>query len=352
MRTDDPAFLAVQNRLRYGQCTIKDHKLLSTRVIDHRSCPVKSLDEIEWREAPILVFRNDLRTKLNNLAIISKAREIGETPVVCVAQDKFNADSVVNEKLREYILRLPDNKTKGLSGYLFLVIGKLLLLNISRLPLFLFLDRLGMPLLLTANLATELRLSNGTVGTLRKLVYEDELNNEASTAPTTCDFPPDTMFVRRPLYALVEIQKSNISSILDTLPQKLVPIALVEETFQVECKELLPERERRKNVVKTKVKVTRKQFPFVPAYSITTYKSQGQTIPKIVVDLVFPPGCKPQVAAAYVPISRVKKLDDLILLRSFPLSALRVNPNQDLLEELDRLDQLDKITKRRFESRV
>ncbi|CAF4578207.1 unnamed protein product, partial [Didymodactylos carnosus] len=77
MRTDDPAFLALQNRLRYGQCTIKDHKLLSTRVIDQRSCPVKSLDEIEWREAPILVFRNDLRTKLNNLAIISKAREIG-----------------------------------------------------------------------------------------------------------------------------------------------------------------------------------------------------------------------------------------------------------------------------------
>ncbi|CAF1287657.1 unnamed protein product, partial [Didymodactylos carnosus] len=268
-------------------------------------CPVKSLNDIEWKEAPVLVFRNDLRTELNNLAVISTAREIGVVPVVCIAHDTFNADSVVNEKLRKFILRLPDNKTKGLCGYLFLVI-----------------------------------------------VYEDELDNETSTAATTDDFPPDTMFVRKPLYALVEIQKSNISSKLDTLPQKLVPIALVEETFEVECKELLSEDERRKRMKKTKLKVTRKQFPFVPAYSITTYKSQGQTLPKIIVDLVFPPGSRPQVAAAYVPVSRVKKLDNLIFLRPFPISALRVRPNPDLLKELDRLDQLDKITKRRFKSRV
>ncbi|CAF1216551.1 unnamed protein product [Didymodactylos carnosus] len=142
MRTDDPAFLEAQNRLRYGQCTTEDHKLLSTRVIGHQSCPVKSLDDIEWKEAPVLVFLNDLRTELNNLAVISTAREIGVVLVVCIAHDTFNAGSAVNEKLRKFISRLPDNKTKGLCGYLFLVIG--------------------MPLLLTDNLATELRLSNGT----------------------------------------------------------------------------------------------------------------------------------------------------------------------------------------------
>ncbi|CAF1529169.1 unnamed protein product [Didymodactylos carnosus] len=172
MRTDDSAFLEAQNRLRYGQCTTEDHKLLSTRVIGHQSCPVKPLDDIEWKEAPVLVFRNDLRTELNNLAVISAAREIGVVPVVCIAHDTFNADSAVNEKLRKFILRLSDNKTKGLCGYLSLVI--------------------------------------------------DELDNETSAAATTGDFPPDTIFIRKPLYALVEIQKSNISSKLDTLPQKLV----------------------------------------------------------------------------------------------------------------------------------
>ncbi|CAF1378844.1 unnamed protein product, partial [Didymodactylos carnosus] len=209
---DDPAFLEAQNRLRYGQCTTEDHKLLSTRVIGRQSCPVKSLDGIEWKEAPVLVFRNDLRTELNNLAVISTPREIGVVPVVCIAHDTFNAGSAVNEKLRKFVLRLSDNKTKGLCSYLFLVIG--------------------MPLLLTDNLATELRLSNATIG----------------------DFPPDTMFMRKPLYALVEIQKPNISSKLDTLPQKLVPRALVEETFEVECKELLSEEERRKRMTKIKLK--------------------------------------------------------------------------------------------------
>ncbi|CAF1380112.1 unnamed protein product [Didymodactylos carnosus] len=46
IRTDDPAFLEAQNRLRYGRCTTEDHKLLSRRVTGHQSCPVKSLDDI------------------------------------------------------------------------------------------------------------------------------------------------------------------------------------------------------------------------------------------------------------------------------------------------------------------
>ncbi|CAF1223162.1 unnamed protein product, partial [Didymodactylos carnosus] len=157
-------------------------------------------------------------------------------------------------------------------------------------------------------------------------------------AAATGDFPPDTMFVRKPVYALVEIEKSNILFNLDTLPLKLVPIALVQETFEVECKQLLPVQERTKRVTKTKMKVTRKQFPFVPAYSITTYNSQGQTLPKIIVDLVFPPGSRPQVAAAYVPISRVKKLENLIFLQPFSVSALQTRPSPDLLKELARLN--------------
>ncbi|CAF4193097.1 unnamed protein product [Rotaria sp. Silwood2] len=44
--------------------------------------------------------------------------------------------------------------------------------------------------------------------------------------------------------------------------------------------------------------------------NITTHKSQGQTLNKIIVDLVTPPGSV-EVASIYVPLSRVKRLDDL-----------------------------------------
>jgi ATP-dependent exoDNAse (exonuclease V) alpha subunit len=53
------------------------------------------------------------------------------------------------------------------------------------------------------------------------------------------------------------------------------------------------------------IQVTRTQLSIVPAFAITTYKAQGLTINKIVVDLQVPLGTL-QVALLYVPLSRVK----------------------------------------------
>ncbi|CAF4946825.1 unnamed protein product, partial [Rotaria magnacalcarata] len=49
---------------------------------------------------------------------------------------------------------------------------------------------------------------------------------------------------------------------------------------------------------------------------MTTHKSQGQTLGKIIIDLVMPPG-PVEVASVYVPLSRVKRLDDLLIIRPF-----------------------------------
>ena len=38
--------------------------------------------------------------------------------------------------------------------------------------------------------------------------------------------------------------------------------------------------------------VTRRQLPVTPAYAFTEYRSQGQTIPYVIVDLARPPGQK------------------------------------------------------------
>ncbi|CAF4412039.1 unnamed protein product, partial [Rotaria sp. Silwood2] len=74
MRTEDPRYLQLLERLRHGQCTYDDYELLLTRVVGQPS-------------APILVFRNEVRTYLNNKAVIYKATQIGQEPMVCVAQD-------------------------------------------------------------------------------------------------------------------------------------------------------------------------------------------------------------------------------------------------------------------------
>ena len=64
-----------------------------------------------------------------------------------------------------------------------------------------------MPVILTQNIAIELGLINGMNGVFRQLVYEE---NFVSTDAVSEIFPNNTQYIRRPLYALVEIVQSTI----------------------------------------------------------------------------------------------------------------------------------------------
>ncbi|CAF4273571.1 unnamed protein product [Rotaria sordida] len=81
---------------------------------------------------------------------------------------------------------------------------------------------------------------------------------------------------------------------------------------------------------------------------MTTYKSQGQTLGKIIVDLVMPPGPL-EVASVYVPLSRVKRLDDILIIRPFEFATLQVKPSTAQIEELKRLDRIAQDTRKRFQ---
>ncbi|CAF4200146.1 unnamed protein product [Rotaria sordida] len=261
-------------------------------------------------------------------AVLNKTMEMGLTPIVCIAQDYIQGKTVDDLRLRQAILELPDNKTEHLPGYLPLV------------P--------GMPVLLTENVATELGLSNGTRGIFRQLVY-DESSEDVRYQDK--NFPPNTKFITQPKYALVEFPGCKLDNKLAELQSKIVPIAISEQTFLFDAKELLPEnvaKAAKINKKTTKLTVKRKALPLIPAYSMTTYKSQGQTLGKIIVDLVMPPG-PIELASVYVPLSRVKRLDDLLIIRPFEFGTLQVKPSTAQIEELKRLDKIAQSTRKRFQ---
>ena len=54
------------------------------------------------------------------------------------------------------------------------------------------------------------------------------------------------------------------------------------------------------------------------------------------------------IAAIYVPLSRVKRLADLIILRHFDYKVLLIKPNKSQLAEIERLDTLYSETQIRF----
>ncbi|CAF4120977.1 unnamed protein product [Adineta steineri] len=192
MRTKDRRYLKLLDRLRHGKCNQSDYELLLTRVVGQPS--VKSLSDSPWNKAPLLVYRNAVRTQLNNKAAIHKAAEVGQALMVCIAQDSCKGKPIEDPMLMKKLLKLSDSKTEHLPGLLPFV------------P--------GMPVILTQNLATELGLINGVNGIFRQLVYHEE---SISTESLSQIFPNNTQYIRRPTYALIEISQLTYRILILTL---------------------------------------------------------------------------------------------------------------------------------------
>ncbi|CAF0953354.1 unnamed protein product [Rotaria sordida] len=322
MRTEDSRYLQLLERLRHGQCNYDDYELLLTRVVGQPS--VDSLCDSPWNKAPILVFRNEVRTQLNNKAAIHNAAQLGRVPMVCVAQDTCNGKPIEDSVLIKKLLELSDSKTEHLPGLLPFV------------P--------GMPVILTQNIAIELGLINGINGIFRQLVYQSD---SVSADVLSEIFPKNTQYIHRPLYALIEIAKSKVDSNLEVLQPKLIPIPVMEQTFRVDIFDIIPKDKKPKSNRKAILSIKRRALPLVPAYCITTHKSQGQTLNKVVIDLKLPNETE-DIAAVYVPLSRVKRLADLIILRQFDYKVLLIKPSKSQVTEMERLDQLYLETQKRF----
>ncbi|CAF1499046.1 unnamed protein product [Adineta ricciae] len=309
MRTEDIRYLQLLERLRQGQCSYEDYELLLTGVVGQSSV---SLREPPWNQAPMLVFRNQIRTQLNHRSAIHNAVQAGCNPMVCVAQDFCKGKPVEEPALLKKLLELSDSNTEHLP-----------------VP--------GMPVILTQNIAIELGLINGMNGIFRQRVYDLDA---VSTDSLSKMFPVNTQYLHKPIYALVQISKSKIECNLEKLRSKLIPIPIMEQTFQVDISDILPKvNNKSKTNRKALLSIKRRALPLVPAYSITTHKSQGQTLTKVVIDLKLPKDTD-DIAAVYVPLSREKRLDDLIILQHFDYKVLVIKPSKSQVAEMQRLDKI------------
>lgn len=88
--------------------------------------------------------------------------------------------------------------------------------------------------------------------------------------------------------------------------------------------------------------ITRRQLAITPGYAFTDYKSQGQTIEYVFVDLAKPPsGSQLTPFNAYVALSRSR---GRTILRDFDDKLFTVHPSEDLRLEDERLLELARMT--------
>ena len=141
--------------------------------------------------------------------------------------------------------------------------------------------------------------------------------------------------------------KSKIDCQLTNLQSNIIPIPLVEQTLRININEIIPKDKYSRSTTKSILSIKRHALALVPAYCITTHKSQGQTLGKVVIDLKLPNETD-DIAAVYMPLSRVKRLTDLVILRHFDYKVLLIKSAASQLAEIQRLDQLYAKTQRRF----
>ena len=113
-----------------------------------------------------------------------------------------------------------------------------------------------------------------------------------------------------------------------------IPIFQKKGSFEVSVKEKK----------KKKVSVNRCHFPIVPRFACTAHKSQGMSLDEAIVDLLPQPSMKGKIDVnfTYVPLSCVRGLKDLTILRPFDPSVIKIQPNTACVAMMEQFKTMDK----------
>ena len=314
-RAVDPQFNELLNRCATGSCTEADFALLSTRIVGADGI---RLDDEKFEHAPFVVSRNAVRTQFNNRCVREFAAGALQPIYVSFAVDT-HLKSKLSESLQKRLRDLPESQTKSLCGALPLAIG--------------------MSVALTENLGqcgVAVGLANGTVGVIRAVYFDDDGDGKSKSRATMASSNNGVWNLsKQPSCVLVHFPTCTLK--LKGLPRGWIPIKLSRASFTISL------RAGRK-----RVSIRRQQFPLVPAYALTNYKCQGQTMSSAIADLLPADTRDITSAWAYVILSRVRSLLDLVILRDFPIWVLQLGQSPEIEQELKRLTALALKTDQQF----
>ncbi|THH04463.1 hypothetical protein EW146_g10168 [Bondarzewia mesenterica] len=188
---------------------------------------------------------------------------------------------------------------------------------------------IGMKIMVTTNLSTEIDITNGARGEITQIVLHP---NE----PTPRN--ESVIHLRHlPLYILAKMQRTRAAT-LSSLDAQVIPIEPSIQTWRINA-----HAAERKPVTN---QIRRRQFPITAAYAFTDYRAQGQTIPYVLVDIAPPPTGKLSLLNLYVALSRSSGRDSIRLLRDFDERLFMAAHESPVLEEDERLTNKNEATKK------
>ena len=311
MRVTDPIWMEFLTALRRGNVEVKHIQMLRSLVLGHRNCPMTNFQQEPWLSSILITPRHAVREEWNTAAIEKHCIRARTSLFVCDAEDTINGNTLTIEEKYAVALR-----GHGLTGQR----------TNNDLP-----ERIelavGMSIMITENLETDLDITNGARGVIVSIV----LHPEEDTSPNL----PITKLHHLPIYILVRLEQTRADNLVG-LETGIVPIVPSNQKMYIKVKIDGVEKNRT---------VLRRQFPITASYAFTDYHSQGQTIKYAIADLGAPATGSISLFNIYVALSRVPSRDAIRLLRDFNEDTLLEKSMPiELDQEDDRLEALNSNT--------
>ncbi len=316
VRVTDPVWLGFLRRLRNGEVTGEDIDMLQKLVLTNPECPIPDFESDPWRDVALVTPRHAVRMQWNEAATRKHCARRGVQMFVCPADDSISGRPLTTTE--RYAAASKRTRGRGRREKAGLPDEVLL--------------AVGMKVMVTVNVMTDLDVANGARGEIVDIILDED-------EPPLPDTPVVTL-KKPPAYVLVRLDRTRATA-LEGLPECVIPIEPMTKTYEIVVEEQIPGVEGTQEVKKT---VKRRQLPMTAAYAFTDYRSQGQTLRCVIVDIATPPGGGLTLFNIYVALSRSSGRETIRLLRDFDPDVLRQPVDAMLVQEDERLDNLDNTT--------
>ena len=192
---------------------------------------------------------------------------------------------------------------------------------------------IGMKIMITENICTDVDIANGSRGTIIDIVLDER---EPAHVANACEIYLEF----QPAYVLVRLEGERSQKIhLSGLEVGVVPITPRSSSFKAVLGDQMPS-------------ITRTQLPLTPAYAFTDYRGQGQSLRPVLVDAHKTTNGKLSAFNVYVACSRAVSQDMIRFVRDVDWSKFTNHPCEHLRNEDTRIENLAKETERKWRSGV
>lgn len=290
VRIEDETWHTFLTHLRNGDVDGADVDMLRSLVLTNPQCQETDFSTPPWCNAVLVTPRHAVRTQWNDAATRRHCACTGVQLFSCPAEDTIKGRSL---SLLERLMVVQKNtrQSKGRQEH-------------GGLPHRVHIA-VGMKVMVTLNVDTDLDVANGTRGEIVDIVLDPREPTIANEREVTLKYVPT--------YILVKLEHTKATG-LTGLPPNVLPIQPLSRSFQIQ----VPVRDGSSSQHTVSRTVSRRQLPLTAAYAFTDYRAQGQTIPHVIVDIASPPsGSELTLFNIYVALSRSKGRQSIRLLRDF-----------------------------------